>query len=142
MCDTNDKLGLLSSSHDLFFDFFPPPYTTVIVPQEQQPRRQQDNGDDSEERRTAASPCNDRKLKIRLLLLIVVAILSLLAIVTISLQLIVRHLETGQQLPATSSLESVEQLTHIGGETVIEIQLLGQEESDDTEETAGRSFCI
>jgi hypothetical protein len=138
MCDTNDKCGLLSSQ-DLYIDFFPPPpYTTVVVPaapQSSSSRLQQDSSSshDSESAETIITR-HDRKLKIRLLLLVAVALLSLLAIVAISLQLIVRHMEVG-----STQQQHVEQLmvpavaaTAIGHEeTVIEIQLLGGEAEAD-----------
>jgi hypothetical protein len=141
MCDTNDKCGLLSSSsQDLFIDFFPPPYTTVVVPSPPQcSSRLQDNStEDSESGHTETTSRHDRKLKIRLLLLIVVAILSLLAIVAISLQLIVRHMEVGGQLAA--STQDVDQQPLLPAtmhdETVIEIQLLDQE--SESEELSGK----
>jgi hypothetical protein len=143
MWDTSsDKSGLLTSSHsqDIFVDFFPPPpYTAIVIPQRRQ-HRDDDRGSEAGPTTTAVS--QERRLRIRLLLLVAVAVLSLLAIVGISLQLIVRHLAAGQQQQqqmAAPQLQQQQQLGFSSVEDIIEIQLL-EEEASQKQQLMGKQF--
>jgi hypothetical protein len=135
MWDTSsDKSGLLTSSHsqDIFVDFFPPPpYTAVVIPQRRQHR-------DSEAGPSTTAVSQERRLRIRLLLLVAVAVLSLLAIVGISLQLIVRHLAVGQQQQHLAGPQQ-QQLGFSSVEDIIEIQLL-EEEASQKQQLMGKQF--